>query len=330
MPYTSNPDLVNLTLPFAWSGTPVDSKGRFINHEFPFVDSFKDLIKWQTTVNPQKLEKKNDTWRAEVMFNQGFMTSKDDCIVWLGHASYFIRLAGFTFLIDPVLFNVSLLRRQSALPIEAGDLRGINYILISHDHRDHCDENSLKLLAANNPDAMYLTGLQLDALLPVFTKSNQVQAAGWYQQYKTDPAVKVSYVPSRHWGRRFLTDTNKRLWGGFVIEGAGKTIYFGGDSGYGGHFKDIGGVFPDIDYCMLGIGAYKPEFFMAQSHTSPADAVRAFHDTRAKVMIPMHYGTFDLADEPLGDPLRVLKRLESDGEINGELEALKVGEVLKI
>ena len=329
MPYTTNPELITLPLPFEWNGTPINEKGRFMNHEFQFVDSFRDVLKWQTSRNPQKLEKKADTWQPEVMYNQGFIESKEDCIVWLGHASFFIRLAGVTFLIDPVLFNVSLIKRNSALPVAVSDLKGIDYILISHDHRDHCDENSLKILAANNPDAMYLTGLGLEKLLPVFTRSSNVQAAGWYQQYKTNAAVKVFYIPSRHWGRRFLTDTNRRLWGGFVIVGAGKTIYFGGDSGYGSHFKDIGEVFPSIDYCMLGIGAYKPEFFMGQSHTSPSDAVRAFKDTKAKVMIPMHYGTFDLADEPLGDPLRVLKKLESEGAIDGKLEALSVGEVLK-
>ncbi len=330
MPYTSNPDLHTLKLPFEWNGTPVDDRGRFINHEFPFVDSFREVLRWQTTRNPQKSEKETDTWKAEVVYNQGFIDSKDDCIVWLGHASFFIRLAGITFLIDPVLFNVSLIKRQSALPIAADELRNIDYILISHDHRDHCDEKSLKLLARNNPDATYLTGLKLDTIIRSFTNSNKIQTAGWYQQYLTDDAIKVFYVPSRHWGRRFLTDTNLRLWGGYVIQGAGKTIYFSGDSGYGSHFSDVAKVFPDIDFAIIGVGAYKPEFFMGQSHVSPTNAVKAFHDMHARVMIPMHYGTFDLSDEPIGDPLRVLRKLEEQSLINGDLKALKVGEVLKL
>lgn len=330
MPYTLNPDLPLLELPFEWEGTPIDSRGRFANHEFPFVDSFKDVLRWQTTRNPQKLEKKSDTWKAKVLYNQGFPDSKDDCIVWLGHASFFIRLAGITILIDPVLFNVSLIKRQSALPLAVDELRNIDYILVSHDHRDHCDEKSLQILARNNPDATYLTGLKLEPLLQSFTHSNKIQAAGWYQQYKTDKALKVFYVPSRHWGRRFLNDTNVRLWGGYVIQGAGKTIYFSGDSGYGSHFEDIGKVFPVIDYSIIGVGAYKPEFFMSQSHVSPTNAVKAFHDMHGKVLIPMHYGTFDLSDEPLGDPLRVLKKLEEQDAIKGDLKALKVGEILSI
>ena len=328
MPYTSNPDLPTLKLPFEWNGTPIDERGRFVNYEFPFVDSFKEVLRWQFTRNPQKSEKKTEQWRAEVLQNQGFLDSKKDCIVWLGHASFFIRLAGITFLIDPVLFNISLIKRHSALPVSAADLRNINYILVSHDHRDHCDEKSLKLLAKNNPDATYLTGLNLAPVIQRFTHSSKIQTAGWFQQYETAEVIKVFYVPSRHWGRRFLNDTNLRLWGGYIIQGAGKTIYFGGDSGYGKHFADIASVFPAIDYAMIGIGAYKPEFFMGQSHTSPIDAVKAFNDTKAKVMIPMHYGTFDLADEPLGDPLRVMQKLEKQGVINGDLKALKIGEVL--
>lgn len=330
MPYTSNPDLPTIQLPFEWKGNPIDNRGRFVNHEFPFVDSLRDVLRWQTTINPQKAEKKTDTWKAEVLYNQGFIDSKEDCIVWLGHASFFIRLAGINILIDPVLFNVSLIKRQSALPVDVNELRNLDYILVSHDHRDHCDEKSLELLAKNNPDATYLTGLKLDTLIGSFALSNKIQTAGWYQQYQTDDAIKVYYVPSRHWGRRFLADTNLRLWGGYLIQGGGKTIYFSGDSGYGSHFEDIGKIFPEIDYAIIGIGAYKPEFFMSQSHVSPTNAVKAFHDMHAKAMIPMHYGTFDLSDEPLGDPLRVLRKLEEQGAIHGDLKALKVGEVLSL
>jgi L-ascorbate metabolism protein UlaG (beta-lactamase superfamily) len=329
MQYTSNPERQNLDLPFEWHGTPVSDKGRFANHEYPFNDSLGAVLKWQTSVNPQKEEKKNDTWRLGVVESK-FLNQENDCIVWLGHASFFIRLDGKTMLIDPVFFNVSLIKRLSALPASPADFRNLDYILISHDHRDHCDEKSIRILAKNNPETVWLTGLNMEKLLHGFSGSSSIQTAGWYQSYDTKSGLKISYVPSRHWGRRSLNDTNLRLWGGFVIESAGKTIYFCGDSGYGSHFSDVGRVFPNIDYCMVGIGAYKPEFFMAQSHTSPRDAVRAFQDTGSKVMIPMHYGTFDLADEPIGDPARVLKQLEQKENINGVVQALKAGEMMAI
>jgi L-ascorbate metabolism protein UlaG (beta-lactamase superfamily) len=326
--YTNNPDLSTLSLPFEWKGTPVDSKGRFINHEFPFVNSFKELFKWQTMKNPQKEEKKNETWHLNVLHNNDFIHSTKDCIVWLGHASFFIRLAGITILIDPILYDVSLLKRKSPLPVDPDQFRNIDYILISHDHRDHCDKKSLKLLSQNNPDAVYLTGLKNETVIHKITHSKQIQAAGWYQQYNTNSAIKIYYVPTRHWGRRYLTDTNIRLWGGYIIQGVDKTIYFGGDSGYGSHFKDIAQIFPCIDYAMIGIGAYKPEFFMGQSHLSPIDAIQAFKDTKAKKMIPMHYGTFDLADEPLGDPIHVLEKELTKTDLKNDLVHLSIGEMI--
>ncbi|MCK7555892.1 MBL fold metallo-hydrolase [Chitinophaga sedimenti] len=218
-------------------------------------------------------------------------------------------------LIDPVLFNVSFMKRRAPVPVPVASLRQVDYILISHDHRDHCDAASLKVLSQQNPDATYLTGLRMKTLLHGLTGSNRIQEAGWYQQYRTPEAINIYYLPTRHWSRRGLGDTNKRLWGGFVIQGAGKTIYFGGDSGMGSHFAEVGQLFPQIDYALIGIGAYKPEFFMSQAHLSPTDAVTAFNDTHAKHMIPMHYGTFDLSDEPLGDPLRVLQQTGAEGVI---------------
>jgi L-ascorbate metabolism protein UlaG (beta-lactamase superfamily) len=328
MHYTSNPDLPQHPLPFPWKGTPVTDKGRFVNHEFPFVASYRDLLKWKSSRNPQKDEKKNDTWKLEVVFDQAFLKEKSDCLVWLGHASFFIRLSGISLLIDPVLFDNAFLKRLVPLPVSPEQFTGLDYLLISHDHRDHCDKKSLKTLAANNPNVTWLTGLHLDVLLKQITGSQNLQAAGWYQTFRTNEPLRITYVPSRHWGKRSLRDTNLRLWGGFVIESQGKTIYFCGDSGYGSHFADIGKLFPSIDYCLVGIGAYKPEYFMKQNHTSPADAVRAFRDTGARNMIPMHYGTYDLSDEPPGDPIRVLKRLQAHGKIGGPFTELKVGETL--
>jgi L-ascorbate metabolism protein UlaG (beta-lactamase superfamily) len=328
--FTNNPNLKTMPLPFEWKGTPLDSKGNFLNHEFAFINSFIEVWKWQRMTNPQKAEKKNSTWKLGCKTDSSFLTSKNDCIVWLGHASFFIRLAGITLLIDPILFDISFLKRRVALPVDPNELTNIDYILVSHDHRDHCDEKSLKVLAKNNPKAIYLTGLKVDKVIKNITHSTGIEAAGWYQQFNTKPELTITYVPSRHWGRRYLTDTNVRLWGGFVIQASGKTIYFGGDSGYGSHFADIGKAFPSIDYTMIGIGAYKPEFFMGQSHMSPKDSIKAVNALKAKHMIPMHYGTFDLSDEPLGDPIHVLKEEEEKQHVQSEILYVCAGEVIDV
>ena len=99
-----------------------------------------------------------------------------------------------------------------------------------------------------------------------------------------------------------------------------------GDSGYNTHFKEIASFFPDIDICLMGVGAYKPSYMMKTSHTSPEQAVHAFHDLHGKTFVPMHYGTFDLADEPLGEPYRLLKDMEVKKEIHEKVKLLKIGE----
>ena len=85
---------------------------------------------------------------------------------------------------------------------------------------------------------------------------------------------------------------NQRLWGGYVIEGAGKKIYHGGDSGFGSHYKQLAETFGNIDYFLIGIGAFEPRWFMQANHNNPEDALQAFQDANAATLIPMHYGTF--------------------------------------
>ena len=325
--YIDNPTLPYVDLPFDWKGTPITSKGRFVNHQHRYNTSFKDVLRWQLSKNPQKVEKKNDKWRLQVMHSENFLSNNENCIVWLGHASFFIRINGITFLIDPVLFNVSIVKRQSEFPLKPSSIKNIDYILISHNHRDHCDSKSLKIIAKNNPDAKVLSSLKMENTLKKMTGLNHIQSAGWYQQYLTHDELKITFVPSRHWSRRYIRDTNCSLWGGFVIEVGDTTIYFSGDSGYGNHFKYIQKLFQNIDYFMVGIGAYKPDYIMSSSHLSPIEAVTAFHDSGARKMIPMHYGTFDLSDEPLGEPLRLLKSIDSNQGINGDVRYLVPGQI---
>jgi L-ascorbate metabolism protein UlaG (beta-lactamase superfamily) len=325
--FTSNPTLKNINP--AWKGTPLDQDGLFMNHEFPFVHKFGTVFKWMTQKNPQKAEKKADTWKLPVVKDDFFLSQKDDFIVWFGHATFFIQLNGVKILIDPVLNAIPATKRYSELPVTIEKLTGIDYILVSHAHYDHCDKDSIKTLAKQNPNATFLTGLKLNELLEKWIKK-PVQAAGWYQQYKTDARVEVSFVPSRHWANRSIGDANETLWGGFVLKAGDKTIYFGGDSGYGSHFGDIGKLFPNINVAMIGAGAYSPRWFMSPNHQDPQDAVKAFHDTKAKVMIPFHYGTFDQADEPMSEPEKILKQLQTEGKIKDELKILKAGEVFRV
>lgn len=325
--FVSNPNLKTIKDTNNWKGTPLDTKGRFVNHEFPFEPYFSEVWKWQTTRNPQKAEKKNDTFRLQVVTDTSFLHNSENAIVWLGHASFFIRINGVSMLCDPVLFNVgALLNRQSAFPFDPNLLKNIDYILLSHDHRDHMDEKSLQFLHQNNPDAVFLCGLKMDAWLNKMLKKPVVETAGWYQQFsRSKNKVNVYFLPARHWSRRGLYDTNQHLWGAFFIECEGKRIYFSGDTGYGSHLQEVDELFGPVDVCIIGVGAYKPEWFMNSNHISPQDAVKASNEMQAKHFIPMHYGTFDLSDEPLGEPYRLLHQLKAGGILKAELNALQVG-----
>jgi len=268
-----------------YEGTPLDGKGLFINEEFVFWPKMGELIKWKTSSNPYKQEKKNYTDKLEINKRSSLDDLADNSITWLGHASYLIHLGGVRILIDPILTEPGFfLKRNSALPFDLADFKNIDYILISHNHRDHCDKESIELLAKQNPEADWLCGLNLDKLLlNKWTGSNKIQAAGWYQQYHLESTgLTISYLPTRHWSRRGLMDTNASLWGAFMIEFNGKKIYFGGDSGYGSHLSQVNKLFGKVDYYIAGIGAFAPRWFMAASHMHPEEVVQGCKDLQAE------------------------------------------------
>lgn len=314
-----------------WKGTPVDEKGRFVNVEHPFLPSTLDLLKWQLSANPQKEEKQNDKSPLRVLDPTEFLNGEENGILWLGHASIYIRLNGKTILIDPVFGDPTFLKRFVEVPNPIEKIKQVDYILVTHDHRDHCDEATLRDLAKKFPRAKFLSGLEMQDLLGEWkTETNEMKNACWYQRFDlSDENLKIAFVPVRHWSRRGLFDTNQRLWGGFVIESGETKIYHGGDSGYGSHYKELAETFGEIDYFIIGIGAYKPRWFMKPNHNSPEDALQAFRDAKAKVLIPMHYGTFDLSDEPPSEPLRLLKTAAENAGMIDKIKPLQINESLK-
>lgn len=318
------------TIKTGWAGTPVDRKGRFVNYEYPFLPKVVDILKWQLSAKPQKEEKQNDKERLAVLDPADFLSSDRDGILWLGHASFFIRLNGKSILLDPVFGKPPFVKTFVDVPSPIEKIQKVDYVLLSHDHRDHCDEESIKQIAQKFPNARFYGGLKMDELLKDWiTPTNEVQSGGWFQQFALpDETVKIFFLPVRHWCRRGLFDTNERLWGGYVIQGANKTIYFSGDSGYGSHYKEIAEIFPQVDYFLIGIGAYKPRWFMEPNHNSPEEAFQAFKDANGKYLIPMHFGRFDLSDEPPSEPLRVLKEKAAEMNLSDRIKALNINESL--
>jgi L-ascorbate metabolism protein UlaG (beta-lactamase superfamily) len=315
-----------------WQGVPVDEKGRFVNAEHVFLPKTLDLLRWQLGGKPQKEEKANDAARLEIKDPTEFLSGDKDGILWLGHASFYLRLGGKTVLIDPVFGEPRFIKKFAEVPNPIEKIKRVDYVLLSHDHRDHCDENTLRQVAAKFPNAKFLAGLRMEELLRDWTTpTNEIQTAGWFQQFDLpDETVKITFLPVRHWCRRGLFDFNHKLWGGYVIEGAGKTVYFGGDSGFGSHYKETAEVFPEIDYFLIGIGAYSPRWFMEPNHNSPSDAMQAFIDAKAKILVPMHYGTFDLSDEPPSEPLKLLKEEAAKNNVGDKVLPIAINESIEL
>jgi L-ascorbate metabolism protein UlaG (beta-lactamase superfamily) len=320
------------TLKANWKGTPVDQRGRFMNDEFPFLPKTRDLLRWQLSENPFEAEKEADTFRLKVLDPSGFFASDADGIMWLGHASFYIRLNGKGILIDPIFGTPPFVTRYTEVPSPLEQIQRVDYVLLTHDHRDHTDETTLRSIAEKFPQAKFLAGLGSEELLSGWiTPSNPTTTTGWFQEFPiSDADVRVYFLPVRHWSRRGLTDTNIRLWGGYVIESGETTIYHGGDSGYGRHYRETGEIFPEIDYALIGIGAYEPRWFMEANHNNPADVIKAVTDMGARTLVPMHYATFDLSDEPPSAPLSTLNAEAEKAGLTDRVRALNIYESISI
>ena len=310
----------------------------FCNGDTLFEPSFGTVVRWQLTANPQKEEKKRDTWAPTVVPCAEAFFSLDNMLVWLGHSSFLFRFEGVSLLFDPVLFSSVGLRHRHALPCLPEEIQNIDFLLLSHAHRDHLDERSIKLLTKQNRGMQVLAPLGMKSILHNIAPILPVQEAGWWQQYDidwnalgTEPGyspLEIYFLPASHWSRRSLTDLNKILWGSFLIKADDRLIYFAGDTSYADHFEHIEQAFGPLDIVLMPIGAYKPAFMMHRSHVNPHEAAKAANVLRAGHVVPMHYGTFDLSDEPASEPLRLLTEIAAGGLLRGVLHAPAVGEVL--
>ncbi len=302
--------------------------GRFFNVNKIYEPEFSNVLRWQLTKNPQRDEKKRDTYVPPIITTNDFIHAEEDMIVWLGHSSFFIRFGGVTFLTDPVFYDLPMMKRRVGLPCPPEELKNIDFLLLSHAHRDHLDKKSIQKVYEQNPQIKSLVPLQVGTLLRDIERHLPYQEAGWYQRYDLTPDhVEVYFLPASHWHRRGLADMNKVLWGSFLLRVNNQTLYFAGDTALDSHFEDIEALFGPLDVCIMPVGAYKPSFLMQQSHLNPNEAVKAYNMLRGGTFIPMHFGTFDLSDEPPGEPVRLLQQIAAAGLLRG-LKLPAIGESL--
>jgi L-ascorbate metabolism protein UlaG (beta-lactamase superfamily) len=235
--------------------------------------------------------------------------SHDLLVTWIGHATFLIQVGGLNILTDPLFGRPSFLFPRLTPPgISLQALPPLDVILISHNHWDHMEAVALSFLQPLlNERGGHVLVPEGDHHWFIKRGFKNVVGASWWQQ-QVKGAITYTFLPAHHWSQRGLFDRNRSLWGSWLIQSTDCTLYFGGDSAYGDHFREIADEFSTIDCALLPIGPCEPRHALKHSHMNAEEAGQAFVDLKANYFIPMHWGTFNFG---IDDPLLPLKRLQN-------------------
>jgi len=227
---------------------------------------------------------------------------------WIGHATLLVQMGHLSFLTDPIwsatASPISWLGPRRHVPpgLDFDALPTIDFVLISHSHYDHLDLPTLERLAQRNPETRFLVPLGNAELLRDAGIA-RVDELDWGQSVRIG-TVEATCVPSQHWSQRGLFDERRALWCAWVVRAPERSFYFMGDSGFFPGFADVGRALGPFDLAAVPIGAYEPSRMMRPHHVNPEEAVDAGVALRAHRLVAMHFGTFELSDEPLDEPPR--------------------------
>ena len=238
--------------------------------------------------------------------------SKNDYIAWIGHATFLIKLGDITIITDPLFSkNTGPLifgpKRYVDPAIDISEVPKTDIFLLTHNHYDHLDVNAIRKFP--HKEAKVITPLKLSKY---FTRYKDVNELDWYQQIKINEDLQITLLPAVHWSKRSLFDTNKTLWGNYLIEYKNKKILFACDTGVGKIYKELGNKYGPIDITFINIGAYEffpimPERDKSVYHTNPEEALSIARDLNSKKVIGMHWGTVILSLEPIMEPPKRFK-----------------------
>lgn len=249
-------------------------------------------------------------------------------ITFINHATVLVQIDNTAIITDPI-YNRSIgwiAPRMQKPGISFNDLPRIDYILLSHNDYDHLSMRTLRKLRRRDPSMVLVpTGDAKYARKAGFTK---VLEMGYWETFEHD-ALRITCVPAKHKSNRIPLQRGKKLCCGYVIQKNDIAVYFAGDTGYGNHFKEIASRF-SLDAALLPIGAYKPYDWFREIHLSPQTAIQAFLDLKAKYLIPIHWGTFKISDEPLHEPPVLLLEEASQRGVPDSIRVLENGGIVEI
>lgn len=286
--------------------------------------SLLDVLRWQSRRAPARTRLPRHVPREPNDGSSLTSTAERATLHWVGHASAILHEGNTLAVIDPHFGPRALLPRRHSPPgLPWHALPPASIGLLSHNHYDHLDTWTLRRL----PKAM-------SWLVPVGLRGKvashgfaDVRELDWWQSVEAR-GWRFTLLPSQHWSRRLSQPINSVLWGAWMVETASTRVFLAGDTGWFHGFAEYGRRFGPFDLAVLPIGAYEPRWFMAPMHMSPGEALDAARDLRARNMVPVHWGTFDLSDEAVDEPPRELERQLARPEyadLRGAVRVLAVG-----
>tara|TARA_R100000005_G_C5003617_1_gene212076 strand:- start:3075 stop:4187 length:1113 start_codon:yes stop_codon:yes gene_type:complete len=259
-----------------------------------------------------------------------FLSNQDNPqVIWFGHSSFLLSLQGKTILVDPV-FSASaspwgfLNKRFQPPVVSLKELPVIDYVLISHDHYDHLDMESIRFFGDQNIDFLVPLGVSVH-LRKWGIDKDKIKEFDWWDELQLENFQFV-FTPSQHFSGRALFDEAKTLWGSWVIKSQNYNVYFSGDSGYDTHFKEIGDKYGPFDIAFLECGQYNEKW--KEAHLMPEDTMRAFVDLKAKQLFPVHWGMFDMAIHAWNEPAQKIYALSRQKK--AQIVIPQIGEMIDL
>ncbi len=256
-------------------------------------------------------------------------------ITWIGHSTVYVQTPDVNILIDPIFskraspISFAGPRREAALPLHVADLPGVDVVMISHDHYDHLDETSIEEIERRFKP-LFLAPLGLQQILSDWGASRVIEMDWW--QYVEVNGITYHCTPAKHFSGRGLTNRDGTLWAGWYVQMPENKVnlYYAGDTGYASLFSEIRERLGVPDVALLPIGAYLPKWFMQPIHVNPEEAMQAFMDVQASHFIPVHWGTFDLADDAIQEPAERIRQVADSLGLSENLHVLDIGGIFTL
>ncbi len=288
-----------------------NSDQKYFNPWMPSKRKFTEFLRWKFFPKTNDYTEDEETYLPAVIPDTMARIRKldgKDFILWVGHNTFLIRIDGDYWLTDPMFSERALLPKRKTPPAltaeDVNTLEGNLNIIITHNHYDHLDDESVTSL---RPDSAVYIPLGLENLIRELDKT-QVFEMDWWQEHDLGGGKRLVCLPAQHWSRRIGQGRNTTLWASFLLKTPSVTLYFGGDSGYFIGYREIGRRYPDIDFAFLPTTAYHPRWFMHYAHMNIEENIQAYEDLGAGFFIPTQWGAFHLGDEPPGYPALDMKR----------------------